>query len=85
MKSSEDFLLVVLHAHAVSAANTICRFRDIDSVTELSQAIVTNYTLLPQFGKQPAAKKDKDASKDDYPDQVYLGTPHTGTFMAWIS
>ena len=66
MKSSEDFLLVVLHAHAVAAANTICSLRpDIQSVSEVCEAIIANYILLPNLDGQPR--------KDSYPpDQVNL-------------
>ena len=63
MKASEDFLLVILHAHVVAAANTICSHMDVDSVQKLSHAIVANYTLLPQLA---------EASSNDYPDKVYL-------------
>lgn len=73
MKSSEDFLLVVLHAHAVAAANTICSLRpDLESVSEVSEAIVANYILLPNLDV-PEPKKSKTASKDNYPpDQINL-------------
>ena len=63
MKASEDFLLVILHAHVVAAANTICSHMDVNSVQKLSHAIVANYTLLPQLA---------EASSNDYPDKVYL-------------
>ena len=52
MKASEDFLLVVLHAHAVSAAKMICRLCSVESIEELAKAIVENYTLLPCSGSE---------------------------------
>ncbi len=51
IKSCEAFLLVVLHAHVVSAANAILKVRDID-LKELSKSIVSNYVMLPELGKQ---------------------------------
>ena len=62
MKSCEDFLLVVLHAHVISAANIIQKLRDID-LKEPSKSIVSTCVLLPEFSKQPA---------NSYPDQVHL-------------
>ena len=62
MKSCEDFLLVVLHAHVVSAANAILKVRDID-LKELSKSIVLNYVMLPELGKQPP---------DNSPDLIYV-------------
>ena len=51
MKASENFLLVILHAHVVAAANTICSHMDVDSVQRLCHAIMANYTLLPQLSE----------------------------------
>lgn len=60
MKSCEDFLLVVLHAHVVSAANAILQLRDVN-LKMLSKSIVSNYVLLPDFSKQ---------SQEESPDLV---------------
>lgn len=49
MKAAEDFLLVVLHAHAVCAAKMICSLLDVQSIMELSKVIVANHTLMQQF------------------------------------
>ena len=47
MNASEDFLLLLLHAHVLAAAETIQEYNPADSVTELAKRIVANYVELP--------------------------------------
>ena len=47
MNAAEDFLLLLLHAHTVAAANAILSYNPTDSATELASYIVVNYVSLP--------------------------------------
>ena len=47
MNTAEDFLLVLLHAFALAAANAILSYNPTDSATELASYIVVNYVSLP--------------------------------------
>ena len=49
LKAAEDFLLVLLHAHAVSAANTVRSVTEVESLQEFCKVIVANYVLLPEY------------------------------------
>ena len=46
MNAAEDFLLLLLHAHAVAAGKIIQQYNPTQSVTELADAIVANYVHL---------------------------------------
>ena len=46
MKASEDFLLLLLHAHVIQAADTIQLFLPQQSVQTTAKYIVNNYVLL---------------------------------------
>ncbi len=46
MIAAEDFLLLVLHAHTISAARLILQFMDVPTVSELADKILVNYVLL---------------------------------------
>lgn len=69
MKAAEDFLLVILHAHAVCAANMISSFTDVQSLMDLSRMIVVNHTLLQQFSCH-LSSEDKTESKTSAPKRV---------------
>jgi len=43
MKAAEDFLLVVLHGHAIAAANAILCGAEANDVMELSKSIVEHF------------------------------------------
>ncbi|SMN01269.1 hypothetical protein SPONN_2354 [uncultured Candidatus Thioglobus sp.] len=58
MKAAEDFLLVVLHAHAICAAKAISSIVDVHSVMDLSCMIVANYTLLDEFSDHMFKEKN---------------------------
>ena len=48
MNAAEDFLLLVLHAHTIVAAEVILKHVSVTSVlSELAARIVTNYVYLP--------------------------------------
>ena len=64
MKTAEDFLLLLLHAHVVQAQNTIRSFIPSESVVYIAKAIVNNYVLLSSIS-------DKSV-KPNNPDQVHL-------------
>ena len=63
MKSSEDFLLLVIHAHVIHAAKTIKNCQSFDSVTDLAREIISKYTIF--------SRKD-DAEPGTYDDNVLL-------------
>lgn len=48
MKASEDFLLLLLHAHVIAAAEKLCEY-DIGSasVADIAQSIISTHLLLP--------------------------------------
>ena len=48
MKAAEDFLLVVLHAHVVAAANELMQLLPCESAIELAKLVITNYVHFPQ-------------------------------------
>lgn len=57
MKSAEDFLLLVLHAHAIAAAEEIQSLVQVDheSPEDLAKLIVSNYVNLPFSEDHPAS------------------------------
>ena len=62
MKASEDFLLVVLHAHIVAAAKTICTDFEKTDLSSLSKAIDDRFIKvnMPSASAAPAKKTDAD-------------------------
>ena len=46
MSTCEDFLSLILHSHAISAANAILIHNSTDSVMDLAPAIVSNFVCL---------------------------------------
>jgi len=62
MKAVEDFLVVVLHAYIVAAAESLCDTVG-GSIAELSEAVVNNFVkialLVPDF---TTAEKSNSAS-----------------------
>ena len=52
MNSAEDFLLLLLHAHSVAAANTILDVTQFTSANELARAIVLNYVRIDSTQNQ---------------------------------
>lgn len=54
MKAAEDFMLSVLYAHVVSAANAIQSYMSYSTIGELANAIVANYVLLPEHNYKVA-------------------------------
>ena len=60
MNAAEDFLLLVLHAHIVAAANILQSINTTNDVKELASAVVTNYVRLPRVdGKDAETSDDK--------------------------
>ena len=55
MKSAEDFLLLVLHAHAIVAAEKIQSLNPVDSARELARLIVISSITLPDISGQDQA------------------------------
>ncbi len=48
MNSAEDFLLLLLHAYVVAAADMIQQFNPAESVSDLARSIITNFVRLPR-------------------------------------
>ena len=46
MRAAEDFLLVVLHAHIITASEKILQEKNITSVAELADSVVAESTLF---------------------------------------
>ena len=61
MNSCEDFLLLLLHTHAVAAAKVIQNFNPQDSASELANAIFVNFIDLPSTS---SGKDDVTTSED---------------------
>ena len=49
MKSAEDFLLLVLHAHAIVAAENVQSVNPVESARELTRLIVVSSITLPDI------------------------------------
>ena len=47
MKAAEDFMQLVLYAHAVAAAETVEDLMGADTVADVAHIIISNYVLLP--------------------------------------
>ena len=47
MNAAEDFMALLLHAHVVTAAETIADFNPMESVTDVARAIVANFIRFP--------------------------------------
>lgn len=81
MNAAEDFLLLLLHAHAVAAAKAILSHNPTDSLEELSRRIVVNFVVLP------STEKDKNQDIQELPiceDEVYLyGTEFLSLSLIW--
>ena len=58
MNAAEDFMLLVLHAHIVSAGRAIQSINPTTDVRELAKAIVTNYVRLPRIAGEDAETCD---------------------------
>ena len=56
MKAAEDYLLTVVYAHILMAAETIEAFTTPDSVSTLAKSIIANYVLLPTLDKKKVAE-----------------------------
>ena len=62
MNASEDFLLLLLHAHVIAAAKGILSydFTESESLTYVARSIVNSHVLLPEsFPDQPAQEQDQ--------------------------
>lgn len=59
MNSAEDFLLLLLHSHTISAAKAIQSLNPLTSVVELATAIIIKFVHLPTFdsSERPAVHK----------------------------
>jgi len=57
MKACEDFLLIVLHAHVVSAAKRLLSLKQYSSVTDLAKAILTEFVTINPNAK--VSRSDK--------------------------
>ena len=54
MKAAENFLLLLLHAHIVTAAQTIQEYISVTSVSELAKRIIANFVqLVPNTTQEP--------------------------------
>ena len=65
IKGAEDFLLVVLHGHIISAANNVLSDSDIQSVTTLAEKIVENFVCI-------TTPNVACVNSDKSTDQVYM-------------
>ena len=65
MKSSEDFLLLVILAHVIHAAKTIKNHQSFVNVTDLAREIVSKFTIF---------SRNNDAEPGNYEDNVLLYT-----------
>ena len=54
MNAAEDFMLLILHAHVVAAAEAIQSINPSNKVMQLAEAIVTNFVRLPRIGGEEA-------------------------------
>ena len=62
MNASEDFLLLLLHAHVIAAAKGILSydFTESESLTYVARSIVNSHVLLPEsFPDEPAQEQDQ--------------------------
>lgn len=60
MNASEDFMLLVLHAHIVAAAKTLQSIDETNDVNELARKVVETYVRLPRMnGEEAVATNDK--------------------------
>ena len=77
MNAAEDFLLLLLHAHTVAAANAILSYNPTDSATELASYIVVNYVSLPAEISPCQSHISPDQSYEDCnsPDQSSQDPP----------
>ena len=54
MNAAEDFMLLLLHAHVVSAGKAIQSINRSETVQDLANLIVSNFVHLPKVDDQPA-------------------------------
>ena len=62
MNASEDFLLLLLHAHVIAAAKGILSydFTESESLTYVARSIVNSHVLLPESSPdEPAQEQDQ--------------------------
>lgn len=64
MNSAEDFLLLLLHARTVAAANVILSYYPTDNSVELARRIVVNFVTIPDFKKSKGHDSDNCSSMD---------------------
>lgn len=60
MNAAEDFMMLLLHAHIVAAAEVIQSQNTYDDVVELARAIVSNNIHLPRINDSDACKDCED-------------------------
>lgn len=58
MNAAEDFMLILVHAHAVAAANTMLSINPTDTMGDLAKNIVVNYVRLPRLNDDPTEPCD---------------------------
>lgn len=76
MKAAEDFLLTVLNAHIIAAAETVEKHIGDVGVKELAKVIVSNYVLLPVLDAKKVPRSV---------DKVYLYACETLTLgLLWL-
>ena len=93
MNAAEDFLLLLLHAHAVAAANAILSYNPTDSAIKLARYVVVNYVSLPEFRQcQSHMSSDQGSEVCKSPDQSSQNQPvcedgvhHYGTELLSLS
>lgn len=58
MNADEDFMLLLVHAHVVAAANMLQSINPSDAVADLAKKIVVNYIHLPRIDGGPTEPCD---------------------------
>lgn len=72
MKAAEDFLLVVLHAHAITAAETLLKDNNEDSVHQLSTKIVSKFVNIWKNSGNRSSDNESDETSDASSDGIFV-------------
>lgn len=72
MKAAEDFLLVVLHAHVIAAAETLLKDNNEDSVHQLSTKIVSKFVNIWKNSGNRSSDNESDETSDASSDGIFV-------------
>ena len=59
MNAAKDFMMLLLHAHVIVAAETVHTLNATESVTNLANTVIANFVCLPQVAKGMRKKSVK--------------------------